>query len=291
MRNYVIVADSAADLPLDLHKKYNIPLLGLKCLFKNKEYVEDGGITLTPKEFYKGIREGEIPATSQVNTETFYKEFENHVKKGTAVIYPCFSSALSGTFNSAILARNIILEDYPDADITVIDTKCASLGCGLLIVKACMLKEKGATKDEIIEYINSTAPYINHYVTLDDLIYLKRGGRLSGTAATLGTILQLKPMVRVNDEGQLINYKKVKGRKKSIQTLFEEIEENAVDLNSQDVIAISHSDCLDDALKLSDMIKSKYNVNVIVNYIGCVIGSHTGTDTIALFFLGKKRFR
>lgn len=289
MNNFVIMVDSASDLPLNLIKENNLCLVGLKCNFKNKEYIEDENMPLTYSEFYKGIREGEIPTTSQVNTFTFYENFEKYVKEGKSVIYPAFSSGLSGTINGAELARKDILENYPNADITIIDTKCASLGYGLLVIKACLLTNEGASKDDIINYINDTAPKIHHLVLMDDLNYLKRGGRLSGTAATLGSILQVKPLVKMNSEGKLINYSKTKGRKKGIATLFKEFEENAVDINLQKVIAISHSDCIEDANKLAEMIKEKYEVEIIIDYIGCVIGSHTGAGTIGLFFLGKDR--
>lgn len=289
MKNYIIMADSAADLPLSLIEKYNIPLVGLKCNFKDKEYIEDGGLSLSYNDFYKGIREGEMPTTSQVNTQTYYETFEKYVKEGTSVIYPCFSSALSGSINSAELAKNSIIENYPDADITIIDSKCASLGCGLLIIKAAILRANGESKDSVIKFIETTSPNINHIITLDDLKYLQKGGRLSGTALALGTILQLKPIVKVNENGELINYKKVKGRKKSIQTLFEEFEEKATDIDSQELIAISHSDCLEDVEKLKAMITGKYKIDVLINTIGCVIGSHTGTNTIGLFFIGNGR--
>jgi DegV family protein with EDD domain len=289
MDNYIIMVDSASDLPLNLIKEYELCLVGLKCHFKDKEYIENEDMTLSYSDFYNGIREGEIPTTSQVNTFTFYENFEKYVMDGKSVIYPSFSSGLSGTINSAELAKNEILENYPNADITIIDTKCASLGYGLLVIKSCILKNDGASKDEVINYINDTYPKMNHLVLMDDLNYLKRGGRLSGTAATLGSILQVKPLVKMNSEGKLINYSKVKGRKKGIATLFKEFEENALDINCQKIIAISHSDCIEDAEKLAEMIKEKYDVEIIINYIGCVIGSHTGTGTIGLFFLGKNR--
>lgn len=289
MNNYIFFVDSACDLPADIIKKYNIELLGLKCHFKDKEYIEDLNMPLTYNEFYTGIRNGEIPTTSQINAYTFYEKFEEYVKKDVPIIYPAFSSALSGTINSAEIAKNQILENYPNADITIIDTKCASLGYGLLMIKACEYKNNGATKEEVISYINQTAPKINHTVLLDDLNYLKRGGRLSGTAAALGSILQLKPLVKVNAQGQLINYSKIKGRKKGISTLFNALENSKIDINSQKIVAISHSDCLEDAEKLASMIREKYNVEVLINYIGCVIGSHTGVGTVALFFLDDER--
>lgn len=289
MNNYVIVIDSASDLPLDFIKNNNLKLAGLKCIFKNNEYIEDETMKLTYHDFYEGIREGEMPQTSQVNTFKFFEIFESIVKEGKSVIYPAFSSALSGTMNSAVLAKQEILDKYPEADINIIDTKCASLGLGLVIIKSLELMNKGASKDQIISYMEEISKKVNHLVLLDDLNYLKKGGRLSGTAATLGSILQLKPLVKVDNEGRLINYSKVKGRKKGLNTLFEEFENSAVDINSQGTLCISHSDCLEDAIKLESMIKSKYNVEVLINYIGCVIGSHTGAGTIAFFFIGKER--
>ncbi|MGG7178916.1 DegV family protein [Clostridium paraputrificum] len=289
MMDFIIMADSACDLPKSLIEENNICYVGLTCLFKGKEYVEDHGDSLPYEDFYKGIREGEMPSTSQVNSLTYYDLFEGYIKKNKAILYLAFSSALSGTINSARLAKNDILDKYPNADITILDTKSASLGYGLLVLKACKLRIDGMSKNDISKIIEETSPKLNHIVAMDDLDYLKRGGRLSGTAATLGTILQLKPMVKINDEGQLINYGKVKGRKKSITTLFKEFEARAIDIPSQDLIAISHSDCLKDAQLLADMIKEKYNVKILINSIGCVIGSHTGANTIALFFLGNSR--
>ena len=289
MKDFNIVVDSAADLPIEIIKKYNLTLLGLTCSFKGKEYIEDENSNLSYKEFYDGIRNGEMPTTSQINSQQFFNAFEKLVKDNKAVIYPAFSSALSGTINSAKLAKDEILEEYPEADITIIDTKSASLGIGLLIIKACELKENGASKEEVVKFIEDTKLKIMHIVAMDDLDYLKRGGRLSGAAAALGSILKLKPMVKVNNEGQLINYSKVQGRKKSINTLFKEFEEKAKDINSQKLIAISHSDCLKEAEYLANKIKEKYDVEVLINYIGCVIGSHTGINTIALFFLGDER--
>lgn len=289
MKNYVIIADSASDIPENLKDKYKIEILGLKCILNDKEYVEDNTMTLTYDDFYKAIREGALPTTSQVNLNTYYECFENHIKNNEAVIYPAFSSALSGTYNAAVLAKENILENYPEADITIIDTKCASLGYGLLVLKSLQFADKNHTKDETIKFINETAPKINHLVMLDDLNFLKRGGRLSGTAATLGSILKLKPLVKMNENGELINYSKINGRKKGINYLFSEFEKKAININDQKIIAISHSDCKEDAEKLADLIKSKYDVEVIIGYIGCVIGSHTGAGTIAFFFEGQGR--
>ena len=289
MSDFIIMADSACDLPLNIIEENNIHYLGLKCLFKGKEYIEDCGVSLPYKDFYKGIREGEMPTTSQVNVFQFKSAFEEIVEADKDILYLSFSSALSGTINSATIARSTILDIYPKATITIIDTKSASLGYGLLVIQACKLKSEGIPMREIETKIEETIPKLNHIVAMDDLQYLKRGGRLSGTAATLGTILKLKPMVKINAVGQLINYSKVQGRKKSINTLFKEFEERSVDIGSQKLIAISHSDCIDDAEKLAEMIRGKYDIDILINDIGCVIGSHTGANTVALFFLGKNR--
>jgi len=289
MKDFIIMADSACDLPINIIRENNIYYLGLKCLFKGNEYIEDCGISLPYKDFYKGIREGEMPATSQVNNFQFQVAYEKILKSGKDVLYLSFSSALSGTINSAMIARTTILETYPEANITIIDTKSASLGYGLLVIQACRLKSQGLSIKEITVQIKATIPKLNHIVAMDDLQYLKRGGRLSGTAAALGTILQLKPMVKMNDAGQLINYGKVQGRKKSIHTLFKEFEERAVHINSQKLIAICHSDCLDDANKLANTIREKYDVDILINDIGCVIGSHTGVNTVSIFFVGERR--
>lgn len=289
MKDYIIIVDSASDIPKNLRHEYNIEVLGLKCILNNKEYIEDDNMELSYDEFYKAIREGAMPTTSQVNLNTYYKVFEKHVKEGKTVIYPAFSSALSGCYNASLLAREDVLEKYPEADIRIFDTKCASLGYGLLIIKAMEYAKKGASCDEVYNFLIETAPNINHIVLLDDLSYLKRGGRLSGTAAVLGSLLMIKPLVKMNENGELINYSKVKGRKKGINTLFEEFENKAVDINNQKVVAICHSDCLDDAQKLAKMITDKYNLKVIIGSIGCVIGSHTGASTMALFFVGNGR--
>lgn len=289
MKDFVIVVDSASDLPKDIIDKYNINYLGLTCNFKDKEYFEDFGVSLKYTDFYNAIREGEIPTTSQINSFRFADTFKNIIEDGKSILYLAFSSALSGTFNSARIARDTILEDYPDADITIVDTKSASLGLGLLAIKACQLKEEGYSKEKISKIIEDISPKLNHVVAMDDLDYLKRGGRLSGAAATLGSILKVKPMVKMNDNGELINYAKVQGRKKSLNYLFKELETRGVNIEEQKLLAISHSDCIDDANKLANMIKERYKVDVLVNSIGCVIGSHTGVNTVALFFLGDSR--
>lgn len=288
MNNFVIMTDSSCDLPENIIKQFSIDYIGLICNFNNKDYVEDCGKSLSYSEFYDDLRKGTMPTTSQINSFRFYKAFEKYAKENIPIIYISFSSALSGTYNSSLIAKEEILEDYPNADISIIDTKSASLGIGLLVYDACKLKESGASKEEIVKYLEDTKLKVNHLFTVDDLNHLKRGGRISPTVATIGTLFQVKPILYVPDNGTLQNFDKVKGRKKSIKALFNKFEEKVLDPNNQ-TIFISHGDCLDDANKLAEMIKEKYNTKIIINYIGLAIGSHSGPNTLSLFFKGNDR--
>lgn len=289
MNNIIIMTDSSCDLPLEYIKTNNIPYLGIACNFKGQEYLEDFGKTLKYKEFYAAVREGEMPTTAQINSYRFSEEFKKYAKEGKTVIYLAFSSALSGTYNSALVAREEVLEDYPQADITVIDTKAASMGVGLIVHHAYELLKKGASKDEIIKWVEDNKLKAIHWFTVDDLNHLKRGGRISAAAAAVGSLLAIKPVMHVNDAGQLIPVSKAKGRKKSIKELFENLEKHIVNPEEQ-VIFISHGDCIEDAETLASMIREKYAVkDIIINFIGPAIGSHSGPGTLALFFLGDTR--
>jgi DegV family protein with EDD domain len=285
----VLLIDSCTDLPRSYVEKNEIPYISLVCNFKGQEYKDDFGKTLSYKEFYTAVRNGEMPSTSQVNVYVYTEAFKKYALEGKPVIYFGFSSALSGSLNSAILARDMVCEEISDADITVIDSRSASLGEGLLVYYANEMLKAGASNDEIVSWLETNKLKLNHWFTVDDLGHLKRGGRVSGAAAFMGTLLDIKPILHVDDEGRLIPMSKVKGRKKSIKTLFEMLKENIVSPEEQ-VIAISHGDCIEDAQYLRDMILKEYKVkDVIVNDIGPVIGSHTGPGVIALFFMGNKR--
>lgn len=285
----VIIIDSCSDLPLEYVEKSKTPVLGMTVNFKGREYKEDFGASLPYKEFYDEVRKGEMPSTAQINVYDYSEEFKKHVKEGKAVICVALSSALSGSYNSACIAKNMILEEYKDADITVIDSKCASMGEGLLDYYAIELLKKGASKNEIINFIEENKLKVNHWFTVDDLNHLKRGGRVSATAAAIGTLLDIKPILHVDDEGRLIPVTKVKGRKKSIKTLAEEMDKRIINPEDQ-VVFISHGDCIDDAKFLEKLILEKHKVkNVIINQIGPTVGSHSGPGTVALFFIGEKR--
>ncbi|WP_186428859.1 DegV family protein [Clostridium sp. BSD9I1] len=287
--NTVIVIDSCSDLPRDFVEKNNIPSLGINVMLNGREFVDDFGKTVTYKEFYDAVREGEMPTTAQVNSETYKEEFLKHVKENKSIIYLAFSSALSGSINSANIAKDEILEEYKNADITIIDTKSASLGEGLIVYYAYDMLEKGCSKEEIVNWVEKNKLKVNHWVIADDLNHLKRGGRISGTQAVVGTLLNIKPVINVDDEGRLIPVAKVKGRKKALKTLVDKFRERVVNPEEQ-VIFISHSDCASDAELVKSMILEEFKVkDFIINQIGPGIGSHTGPGTVTVFFIGDSR--
>jgi DegV family protein with EDD domain len=285
----VIIIDSCSDLPLEYVKQHNIPVVNFTYHFKGNDCPDDLGQTISYREFYDAIRNGEMPTTSQVNAQTYVNLFRKYVLEGKSIVYLCFSSALSGSYNNSLIARNMITEEIPEADISIIDTKSASLGEGLLVYYAIDMLEKGASKEEIINWVENNKLKLHHWFTVEDLGHLKRGGRLSGTAAFVGSILDIKPVLNVDDEGRLIPRIKVKGRKKSLRTLVEKMEENIISPEQQ-VIAISHGDSRHDADYLAELIRSRFQVkDIIINSIGPVIGSHSGPGTVAVFFMGGNR--
>jgi DegV family protein with EDD domain len=285
----VIITDSCSDLPLKYVNENNIPVISLTYNFRGKENEDDLGKTMEYKEFYDGVRSGEMPTTSQINVFTYTEEFKKHISQGKSIIYIGFSSALSGSVNSANLARQTLLDEYKDADISVIDSKCASMGQGLLVYYANEMLKKGQSKEEIVKWVEENKLRLNHWFTVEDLNHLKRGGRVSAATAFIGTILDIKPVLHVDDEGRLIPVTKVKGRKKSIRMLFDKMKERIQNPDGQ-VIFISHGDSIDDAKHLEKLILDEYKVKeVVMNYVGPVIGAHSGPGTIALFFMGDRR--
>ena len=289
MMDTVLLIDSCTDLPRSYVDKNEIPFVSLVCNFKDQEYKDDFGKSISYKEFFNAVRNGEMPSTAQVNVYEYTEIFKKYAAEGKSVVYLGFSSALSGSLSSAYIARDTVMEEFKDADITIVDSKSASLGEGLLAYYVNEMLKAGASKDEVVSWLETNKLKMNHWFTVDDLGHLKRGGRLSGTAAFLGTLLDIKPVLKVDDDGRLIPISKVKGRKKSIKTLFEMLQEN-ITAPEEQVIAISHGDCIEDAEYLKEMILKEYNVkDVIINHVGPVIGAHTGPGVVALFFMGEKR--
>lgn len=285
----VIMTDSCCDLPLNFVKENNIDVISLGINIDSKYYSDDLGQSIDIKEFYNKLRTGIMPTTSQANAFSYEEKFKKYVEEGNAVIYIGFSSALSGSVNSARIAMENIKDEYKEADITIIDSKSASLGLGLLVYKAAEMLKNGASKDEIVSWVEENKLKVNHWFTVDDLNHLKRGGRVSGTVAAVGTFLGIKPILHVDNEGRLIPVTKVKGRKKSIKVLQDTIKERIVNPEEQ-VIFISHGDCLEEAEYLKKLILDDVKVkDIIINNVGPTIGTHSGPGTIALFFIGKER--
>ena len=285
----IIFTDSCCDLPINFVKENNIEVMHLRVNIQGRDIPDDLGISIEPKNFYDLIRQGEMPTTSQVNVSTFEENFRKYIKEGYSIIYIGFSSALSGCVNSARIAKENIEEEVNDADITVIDTKSASLGLGLIVYNAVNMLKSGKEKSEIVNWIEDNKLKVNHWFTVNDLYHLKRGGRLSGTVAAVGTILSIKPVMHIDDEGRLIPASKVKGRKKSIKVL-KEILVDKIACPEEQTIFISHGDCIEDAEYLKELILNEVKVKeVIINNVGPVIGSHTGPGILALFFMGSNR--
>lgn len=290
MREYVIYTDSSADLDAAMVEELGIDLQPLTFTLDGQTYANwPDGREISFGDFYKKLRDGGKSSTSQVNVSEFVNSFRPILEAGKDILYLGFSSGLSGTVNSGRIAAEELAADFPDAKIIVVDTLCASLGQGLFIWQAVEEKKKGKTIEELADWAEKTKLKVAHWFTVDDLNFLKRGGRLSGAAAMFGTMLNIKPVLHVDNEGKLIPMDKVRGRKQSLQALVDKMEKTAVDPGDQYVF-ISHGDCLEDAEYVAQLVKEKFGVkNVYINYIGPVIGSHSGPGTIALFFMATSR--
>jgi DegV family protein with EDD domain len=285
----ILVIDSCCDLPIDYIVQENIVPIGLICNFKGKAIEDDFGKEINRKDFYDALRQGEMPTTSQINSQRYEEVFRRYIREGKSIIYIAMSSALSGTINSANLARATVIEEYSYADISIVDSKSASLGQGLLVYYAYEMLKKGDSKEEIVTWLEENKLKINHWFTVNDLNHLKRGGRISSSAAAVGTLLNIKPVLFVDNEGKLTSFSKCRGRKKAISTLAEKFKERT-DPNEMQVIAIGHGDCIEDALSLEALVREHGNVkDVILNYVGTAVGSHTGPEILGLYFMGEKR--
>lgn len=289
MKSFKIITDSCCDLPLEIIKDLNIKYMGIVCNFKGMEYIEDGGRTLSYKDFFTAVRNGEMPSTSQINSFVFYKEFERYVKSGEAILYIAFSSNMSGTYNNALIAKEEILKKYPDADISIVDSKAASSGLGLLVYRAAKMKNEGKSKEEIVEWLEGNKLRICHFFIVSDLEHLKNGGRISATSAKIGSILDIKPVLYVDDNGKLKIFDKARGMRKAIRILYNSFTSCLANDSFEDIF-ISHADNIDGANNLLNIIcENNRPKNVLVTSMGLAIGSHTGADTICLFFIGDQR--
>lgn len=290
MSKYVIISDSSTDLTGKMVKELDITLVPLKFNIDGKTYhdVPDGG-EMDQKVFYNKLRNGIMSTTSQVNSEDFVTTFEPFLKEGYDVLYIGFSSGLSGTYQSSCVAKEDLKEKYPDRKIYTFDSLSASLGEGLLVYYAAMFRKQGKDMDFVYDWLKMNALKLCHWFTVDDLNHLKRGGRISTATALFGTMLGIKPVMHMDNEGHLIPVDKVRGRRQSLDALVKRMENLVIDPESQTVF-ISHGDCLEDAEYVAHQVKTKLKVrDVKINFVGPVIGAHSGPGTVALFFLGKER--
>ena len=235
------------------------------------------------------MREGATPTTSQINAHEFEEEFIKYIKNGDSIIYISLSSNLSGTFNSANIAKNNLMDEYPNANIYLVDSLSVSVGQGLLVAKACEMRDSGIGAEEIVNWLEENKRKVIHSILIDDLNHLKRGGRISGATAAIGGLLNIKPTLFLDDEGKLIQGEKIKGKKKALRFLVNEVREKAVDTENE-ILYICHGDCLEEAETLRDMILEEVKFkNVIINYVGNVVGAHAGPGVLAAVFLGSNR--
>lgn len=289
MNNFEIVTDSTADLPESFIKENDITVFNLSYTILDKTYGKDE--ELPYKDFYSLMREGNIPKTSQVNPDEAKTGLEGVLKKNKDVLYIAFSSGLSGTYNSGRIAAEEIKEENPDSNVVVIDSKCASMGEGLLVYYAVKLRNEGKSFNETVKWVEDHLQNMIHVFTVDDLNHLFRGGRVSRTTAFVGTVLSIKPLLHVDEEGHLIPLSKTRGRKKSLLQLVDMMEERMGSYKDQNkIFFISHGDCLEDAEFVRDEIMNRFGIKeCMINHIGPTIGAHAGPGTVALFFMGDVR--
>ena len=290
MSDYVIVTDSSADLPASLVQELGVEVLPLSFTVQGKTYHNyPDDREMDPKVFYKMLRDGEMATTSAVNVAEYTAMLEPLLQAGKDVLVLAFSSGLSTTYQSSVIAVNELAEQYPDRKICTVDTLCASMGQGLMVWLAAQEQKKGKSLEEVRDWVEENKLRLCHWFTVDDLHFLKRGGRISAATAVVGSMLHIKPVLHVDDEGHLINMGKARGRGASLTALVDHMEETAIDPASQ-VVFISHGDCLADAEKVAGDVKKRLGVKeVVINHVGPVIGAHSGPGTLALFFLGSRR--
>ena len=287
MSEYKIITDSGCDLPKEMLSKLSVQAVPLIVNFRGEALEDsvDEGI----KEIYAGLRDGEAATTSAVNPDRWMEEMEGVLAEGQDVLVIAFSSGLSTTYQSAVIAAGELKEKYPDRKILVVDSLAASLGQGLLVWYACKKKDEGLSVEELATWVEENKLHLCHWFTVDDLMYLKRGGRISAATALVGTMLKIKPVLHMDDEGHLINMSKARGRKAAIDALAEKAVELGANYDNSTMF-ICHGDCVEDAEYLAKLAKEKCGAKeVFIGYTGAVIGSHSGPGTLALFFMGDHR--
>lgn len=289
MREYIITTDNNADLPADYYKKNQVGCCYLSYQMDGKSF---GYPNFLPEhEFYEKMRSGSMPTTAQVNPEMAKNMMEPYLKQGKDILHIAFSSGLSGSYQSCCMAANELLEEYPERNIVVVDSLAASLGQGYLVDQAVKRQAEGMLLSELVKWLEENRLHMVHAFTVNDLFHLYRGGRVSRATAVVGSMLNIKPVLHVDDAGKLVAVGKARGRKKSLNMLVEMMDERIGTYKDKcDTIFISHGDCLDDARYVEQKVREKYDIQtVLINHVGATIGAHSGPGTVALFFMGEYR--
>ena len=284
--SFQIVTDSCCDLTAEVIAKLNLSVVPLSVEMDGEVFTEG---SMTPKQLYDHLRAGKLPKTSAVNPDGWARHIRPILASGRDALVLTFSSALSATYQSAVIAAEELREEFPDRQLMVLDTLCAAAGQGLLVYTAARLRDEGRSLAETASWIEEHKLNLCHWVTVEDLMHLKRGGRVSAATAVVGTMLSIKPIIRMDDNGKLENVSKTRGRKAALNHLLDRMAET-FDPNISDTVFIGHGDCPDDAEYLASQVRERFGVkDVSIFYVGAVIGSHTGPGVAVVFYFGKNR--
>ena len=288
MQNYIILTDSGSDLTEELKAELEVAQVELSIIIEGEEPKPDNEVD--KKQLYDLLRAKRKATTSAVNVEDFKSVMRSYLDEGKDILYLGFSSGLSSTYNAGRIACEELSEEYPERRLLAVDTLCASLGQGLLVYYAAKMRLDGKSIDEVRDFVESNKLRLCHWFTVDDLFFLKRGGRVGTATAVLGTVLGIKPIMHVSNEGKLVKISTARGRRAAVDALCERAKASAIDAKEKLVAFISHGDCVEDASYLAMKIKNEVGFkDVVIGYVGSVIGSHSGPGTLALFYLGAER--
>ena len=282
-----ILSDSCCDLPIEIIKEYDIEILPIILIKDDKEYLDK--VTIEAEKVYSDMKNGEIYKTAQIPPNVFDEKFRSYAEKGEKVIYVCFSSGLSGTYQTSLIAKRLIKEEYPDFDIEIVDSMAATSGFGTMVYEAAKMAKEGKSKEEILNMLEFYIEHMEHVFTVDNIEYLFRGGRVTRTQAFVGGLLNIKPVLNIED-GKLVPLEKIRGKNKVIKRMLNIMEERSIDADLKNqTIGISHGDDLEMALKIKGMIMENYGTtDFLVNTIVGAIGAHSGPGTLAITFLNQK---
>lgn len=279
-----LFADSACDLPLSFYEEHNVELVSLQVHIDDREYKDL--LEIQPEEVYAEIRAGKMPKTSQATQQQLQELFTDLAKSGQSGLYISMSSGLSGTYQTAVMVKDQVKEEFPDLDLTVMDSKAVSLGYGLTVMAVAERIKNNESKEDIIKFAQSNCDRMEHLFTIEDLEFLATGGRLSRSSAFFGGLLNIKPFLHV-DDGKLVPLEKIRGKKKLLKRMLDVMEERGVDLDNQ-LIGISHGDDEETAMEMKKMIEERFGTKKFyIRLIGAVVASHAGPGTLAVFFLKK----